>query len=175
MSCSIRCEYLQGDYNGNCKDFLHTEFMYFTNFSTASTRESTVGSIMTKIDEIIISKRCRSLAYAMVCNTVYAPCNPMTENSPRTICPSACEVFASGECAGLIGPEDEEVYPYISQCDQSGNRGGQLPECLPISLEAPRIGERGRQTVTLFGDMMLYVGVAAIYLPFQMPTFGEDE
>ena len=151
MYCSEHCEPLLQDYSGNCKDFLSPDLKYLTNYSTASTRESVVGSIMIKIDNITINKPCRSLAYAMVCNTLYAPCSPVKGvNSARVICPSACKVFASsGECAGLIGPEHKEVYPYISQCDQSGNHGGQLPECIPISFEAPRIGERCGQTIAL--------------------------
>ena len=145
--CSVNCEFLQ-DYSGHCKDYLHPELMYYTNHSTAGSHESAVGNILTTIDIVSTDKRCRSLAYAMVCNTFYPPCHPeLGVSSPRTICPSACEVFTSGECAGFFGPEkNEEVYLYVSQCDQSGNRGGELPECIPISVEAPRIGKQGRET-----------------------------
>lgn len=142
--CSIDCQYLEG-YVGHCDDFLQPEFSYFTNYSTALAHESTAGKLMSAIDSILLNKSCRSLAYAMVCNTLYAPCDVQPGlPSPRMICPSACEEFSkSGDCAGLIGPEHEDVYAYVSQCDASGNEAGDSPECVPLSLEAPRIGKAG--------------------------------
>ena len=103
------------------------------------------NQIPTNLGDIITDSDCLSLAQSIICHQIYPYCSNTTGlPQPRPVCAKACYVFTTGSCSKFL---DSVRYPIITfrlrnGCDMSAREGGDIPECIPLSLNASKAGKK---------------------------------
>ena len=128
-----------------CKNYLHTQFSIFANYSSVDNEEDIVKDAITEINSYVKVGKCRDLVYSILCHTIYPYCDVTSVvPTPRMICNAACmEFINSSKCgAGAMQQQDPQLYQLIiTHCDQSYHKCGDPPECIPLSYQASKIGK----------------------------------
>ena len=90
--------------------------------------------------------KCVEVAKAFVCHSLYPYCDPTSlgTRSPRPICQRTCEAIINGTCQVVLNVLPDSLKRILlSNCDTVEKEGGDMPECIHISLEAPqKLGEQ---------------------------------
>ena len=91
------------------------------------------------VSTAVPGSRCLDAAKAMVCHSLYPYCDPTAGSvtrSPRPICKRTCEAIINGTCRGVLDALPDSLRRRIlSSCDTEEKEGGDMPECIYISLE----------------------------------------
>ena len=101
---------------------------------------------MALIDQFVPFGKCRDLAYSILCHTMYPYCDISQSliPRPRLICKESCYQFNNIYCTEYttkIKQENNDLYQLlVSHCDMSHSKGGDPPECIPLSINASRTG-----------------------------------
>ena len=88
--------------------------------------------------------KCKQLAEAVACHTVFPYCNPKDGSdhpTPRKICKSTCDAFrVGGICEGFINSKTSPSFllKLMANCDTRENPAGESPECIPVTFEPAR-------------------------------------
>ena len=128
-----------------CKNYLHTQFSIFANYSNNDNEEDIVKNAITEVNKYVPMGKCRDLVQSILCHTVYPYCDERSGvPTPRMICNAACMEFINSTKCGADSMEQQhpQLYQLItSHCDQSYHEGGDPPECIPLSYQASKIGK----------------------------------
>ena len=126
-----------------CSAYLQSTFKIFKNISV--TIAELENLIPTDLGDFILDTECLNLSQSIICHQIYPYCSsPPGLPKPRPVCAKACQVFTTGPCSKFI---DSDKYPTITArlrngCDMSAREGGDIPQCIPLSLEASKAGKK---------------------------------
>ena len=123
-----------------CSTYLQSSLQIFKNASVTTGEQE--NQIPTNLGDFITDPQCLSLAQSIICHQIYPYCSTLGSPQPRPVCAKACQVFTTGSCSKFL---DSERYLTITDrlingCDMSAREGGDIPECIPLSLEASKAG-----------------------------------
>ena len=125
-----------------CSAYLQPGLKIFKNISVHIDEKENL--IPTNLEQYIGDTACFNLAQSIICHQVYPYCSSAPGISqPRPVCAKACQEFISGSCSKYFDHVKHLQFATRLRdgCDSSDKEGGDLPECIPLSLEASKAGK----------------------------------